>query len=86
MASKSPLRFPIYFINRFSSSVDSSLRAEIDASEKYECRVVYQKLVDGQSVEAHLDSSFPEEGCIAGPCSKKVVDIPVNAPTERGTV
>jgi len=70
--------------NRYrSSSVDSSLRAEIDASEKYQCRVVYQKLVDGQSVEAHLDSSFPEEGCIAGPCSKKVVDIPVNAPTER---
>lgn len=70
--------------NRFrSSSVDSSLRAEIDASEKYQCRVVYQKLVDGQSQEAYLDSNFPEEGCIAGPCSKKIVDIPVEAPTHR---
>lgn len=70
--------------NRFrSSSVDSNLRAEIDASEKYQCRVVYQKLVDGQSEEAFLDSNFPETGCIAGECSKKIVDIPVDAPTIR---
>jgi len=70
--------------NRFrSSSVDSSLRAEIDASEKYQCRVVYQKLVDGKSEEAFVDSNFPEEGCLAGPCSKKIVDIPVLAPTNR---
>ncbi|CAG5078724.1 Oidioi.mRNA.OKI2018_I69.PAR.g9068.t1.cds [Oikopleura dioica] len=69
--------------NRYrSSTVDASLRAEIDASEKYQCRVVYQKLVDGQSVESYLDSPFPAEGCIAGPCSKKVVDLPVDPPTE----
>jgi len=60
------------------------LRAEIDASEKYQCRVVYQKLVDGQSEEAFLDSNFPETGCIAGTCSKKIVDIPVEAPNVRG--
>jgi len=70
--------------NRFrSSSVDSSLRAEIDASEKYQCRVVYQKLVDGKSEEAYFDSNFPESGCLSGPCSKKIVDIPVEAPNTR---
>ena len=73
------------FKHFLSSSVDSSLRAEIDASEKYQCRVVYQKLVDGQSQEAYLNSNFPEDGCIAGACSKKIVDIPVEAPNTRGT-
>jgi len=70
--------------NRFrSASVDSSLRAEIDASEKYQCRVVYQKLVDGQSQEAFLDKNFPETGCLAGECSKKIVDLPDDSPNVR---
>lgn len=70
--------------NRYlSATIDFSLSAQVSTSTKYECRIVYQALEDGESVERHNDIAFPSKGCI-GVCPKAIItDLPVETPADE---